>query len=75
VGERLPHAEGPEDRRHAGRHHRAPDLRRLELDLDEGETVHVAGRAELFEQKAELAFRATTIERLGLGGHLARSST
>jgi exodeoxyribonuclease VII large subunit len=43
---------------------------RLDLDLDEGETVHVAGRAELFEQKAELAFRATTIERLGLGGHL-----
>jgi exodeoxyribonuclease VII large subunit len=43
---------------------------RLELDLDEGETVHVAGRAELFEQKAVLAFRATTIERLGLGGHL-----
>src|SRR5262245_48778898 len=43
---------------------------RLELELDEGETVHVAGRAEVFEQKAELAFRATTIERLGLGGHL-----
>jgi len=43
---------------------------RLELDLDEGETVHVAGRAELFEQKAVLAFRATTIERLGIGGHL-----
>ena len=43
---------------------------RLELALDEGETVHVAGRAELFEQKAVLAFRATTIERLGVGGHL-----
>jgi len=43
---------------------------RLDLDLDEGETVHVAGRAELFEQKAVLAFRATTIERLGIGGHL-----
>jgi exodeoxyribonuclease VII large subunit len=43
---------------------------RLELDLDEGESVHVAGRAELYEQKAELAFRATTIERLGLGAHL-----
>jgi exodeoxyribonuclease VII large subunit len=43
---------------------------RLELDLDEGEAVHVAGRAELYEQKAELAFRATTIERIGLGGHL-----
>jgi len=43
---------------------------RLELGLDEGESVQVAGRAELFEQKAELAFRATTIERIGLGGHL-----
>jgi exodeoxyribonuclease VII large subunit len=43
---------------------------RLELHLDEGESVHVAGRAELFEQKAELAFRATTIERIGLGEHL-----
>jgi exodeoxyribonuclease VII large subunit len=43
---------------------------RLELGLDEGESVHVAGRAELFEQKAELAFRATTIERIGLGAHL-----
>jgi len=43
---------------------------RLELELEEGESVHVAGRAELFEQKAELAFRATTIERIGLGGHL-----
>jgi exodeoxyribonuclease VII large subunit len=43
---------------------------RLGLGLDEGESVHVAGRAELFEQKAELAFRATTIERIGLGGHL-----
>ena len=43
---------------------------RLDLGLDEGESVHVAGRAELYEQKAELAFRATTIERMGLGGHL-----
>ena len=43
---------------------------RLELELDEGESVHVAGRAELYEQKAELGFRATTIERIGLGGHL-----
>jgi exodeoxyribonuclease VII large subunit len=43
---------------------------RLELQLGEGETVHVAGRAELYEQKAELAFRATTIERVGVGAHL-----
>jgi exodeoxyribonuclease VII large subunit len=43
---------------------------RLELELSEGETVHVAGRAEIYEQKAELGLRATTIERIGLGGHL-----
>jgi exodeoxyribonuclease VII large subunit len=43
---------------------------RLDLELGEGESVHVAGRAELYEQKAELGFRATTIERIGLGGHL-----
>jgi exodeoxyribonuclease VII large subunit len=43
---------------------------RLQLDLTEGETVHVAGRAELYEQKGELGFRATTIERIGVGDHL-----
>ena len=43
---------------------------RLELALEEGETVHVSGRAELYEQKGELGLRATTIERLGLGEHL-----
>ncbi len=44
---------------------------RLELGLAEGETVHTAGRAELYELKGELALRATTIERVGVGGHLA----
>jgi exodeoxyribonuclease VII large subunit len=43
---------------------------RLGLDLEEGETVHVAGRAEIYEQKGELGFRATTIERIGVGDHL-----
>jgi len=43
---------------------------RLDLDLTEGESVHVAGRAELYELKGELGLRATTIERIGLGGHL-----
>jgi exodeoxyribonuclease VII large subunit len=43
---------------------------RLELALDEGETVHVQGRAELYEARGELGLRATTIERLGLGAHL-----
>ncbi|HEX4745278.1 MAG TPA: exodeoxyribonuclease VII large subunit [Gaiellaceae bacterium] len=43
---------------------------RLELGLAEGETVHVAGRAEIYEQRGALGLRATTIERLGLGDHL-----
>jgi exodeoxyribonuclease VII large subunit len=43
---------------------------RLELALDEGETVHVQGRAELYEARGELGLRATAIERLGLGSHL-----
>jgi exodeoxyribonuclease VII large subunit len=43
----------------------------LDLQLTEGEKVHVEGRAEIFEQKGELGFRVTTIERFGLGEHLA----
>ena len=43
---------------------------RLELDLEEGETVHAQGRAEVWEARGELALRVTTIERLGLGEHL-----
>jgi exodeoxyribonuclease VII large subunit len=43
---------------------------RLELQLQHGETVHVAGSAELYELRGELGLRATTIERLGLGEHL-----
>ena len=43
----------------------------LELELNDGEKVHVQGRPELYEQKGELAFRAITIERFGLGEHLA----
>jgi exodeoxyribonuclease VII large subunit len=43
----------------------------LELELDEGEKIHVQGRGELYEEKGELFFRALTIERLGLGAHLA----
>ncbi len=43
---------------------------RLDLALEEGETVHVSGRAELYELKGELGLRATTIERIGLGEHL-----
>ena len=43
---------------------------RLELALEEGEAVHVSGRAEFYELKGELGLRATTIERIGIGGHL-----
>ena len=43
----------------------------LELDLREGERVHVFGRAELYEQRGELRLKALTIERFGLGAHLA----
>jgi exodeoxyribonuclease VII large subunit len=43
----------------------------LELGLAEGERVHVFGRAELYEQRGELRLKALTIERFGLGAHLA----
>ena len=43
----------------------------LELGLADGERVHVFGRPELYEQRGELRLRALTIERYGLGAHLA----
>lgn len=43
----------------------------LELALQDGESVQVQGRAELYEARGELAFRVTTIERMGAGDHLA----
>ena len=43
----------------------------LDLDLTDGERVHVFGRPELYEQRGELRLRALTIERYGLGAHLA----
>jgi exodeoxyribonuclease VII large subunit len=43
----------------------------LDLGLAEGERVHVFGRAELYEQRGELRLKALTIERFGLGAHLA----
>jgi exodeoxyribonuclease VII large subunit len=43
----------------------------LRLDLVEGERVHVYGRAELFAQRARFTLRALSIERFGLGEHLA----
>src|SRR4051794_21522428 len=41
------------------------------LDLSDGERVLVEGKAEIYPAKGELSFRATTIERIGLGDHLA----
>lgn len=43
----------------------------LELALVDGERVHVNGRPELYEAKGELRLRALTLERFGLGDHLA----
>ena len=43
----------------------------LRLALADGERVHVFGRPELFEQRGDLRLRALTIERFGVGAHLA----
>ncbi|MGH2933324.1 MAG: exodeoxyribonuclease VII large subunit [Gaiellaceae bacterium] len=43
----------------------------LRLDLSDGERVHVFGRPELYEQRGEFKLRALTIERFGVGAHLA----
>jgi exodeoxyribonuclease VII large subunit len=43
----------------------------LRLELADGERVHVFGRPELYEQRAEFKLRALTIERFGAGAHLA----
>ncbi len=43
----------------------------LRLELADGERVHVFGRPELFEQRGDLRLRALTIERFGVGAHLA----
>jgi exodeoxyribonuclease VII large subunit len=43
----------------------------LGLDLANGERVHVFGRAEVWPQKGELRLQVLSIERFGLGAHLA----
>ncbi|HEY3182212.1 MAG TPA: exodeoxyribonuclease VII large subunit [Gaiellaceae bacterium] len=43
----------------------------LRLDLVDGERVHVYGRPELFEQRGDFRLRVLSIERYGLGAHLA----
>ncbi len=43
----------------------------LRLALREGERVHVYGRPSLFEARGEFRLRVLTIERFGVGAHLA----
>jgi exodeoxyribonuclease VII large subunit len=43
----------------------------LRLDLVNGDRAHVFGRPELFEAKGDFRLRALSIERFGLGDHLA----
>jgi exodeoxyribonuclease VII large subunit len=43
----------------------------LRLGLVDGERVHVFGRPELYEQRGDFHLRALSIERYGLGAHLA----
>ena len=43
----------------------------LRLELKDGERVHVFGRPELFEQRGDFRLRALSIERFGIGEHLA----
>jgi len=43
----------------------------LRLDLADGDRVHVYGRPELYEAKGEFRLRALSLERFGLGEHLA----
>ena len=43
----------------------------LRLELTDGERVHVFGRPELYAAKAEFRLRVLSVERFGLGAHLA----
>jgi exodeoxyribonuclease VII large subunit len=43
----------------------------LRLNLADGDRVHVYGRPELYEAKGEFRLRALSLERFGLGEHLA----
>ncbi len=44
----------------------------LRLELADGDRVHVYGRPELFEQRGTFRLRALTLERYGVGDHLAQ---
>src|SRR5437870_8505456 len=43
----------------------------LRLELADGDRVHVLGRPDLYEAKGDFRLRALSIERWGLGDHLA----
>jgi exodeoxyribonuclease VII large subunit len=43
----------------------------LQLELANGERIHVYGRPQLFEARGDFRLRALSIERFGLGDHLA----
>jgi exodeoxyribonuclease VII large subunit len=43
----------------------------LRIDLADGDRVHVLGRPDLYEARGDFRMRALTIERFGLGDHLA----
>ena len=43
----------------------------LRLELVDGDRVHAYGRPELFEARGEFRLRALSLERFGLGDHLA----
>ena len=43
----------------------------LRLDLADGDRVHAYGRPELYAARGEFRFRALSLERFGLGDHLA----
>ena len=72
LGASLLHAQGsPHRRMPAGLDRSRSRFDRLDLDLTDGERVHVLGRPTVYEAKGELSFRASTIERFGLGEHVA----
>src|SRR5947207_15042766 len=43
----------------------------LRIDLTDGDRVHVLGRPDLYEARGDFRIRALSIERFGLGDHLA----
>ena len=43
----------------------------LRLELTDGDRVHAYGRPELYEARGEFRLRALSLERFGLGDHLA----